>query len=161
MPDQSYRVPIIVAVIGVLGTLGAALIANWDKLFGHATQAAVPTASIAASPLTPVAPVVVTSSLAGTWIDAVNPGIISTIAQEGNALRFTRIGSLPNGVAFESNGTGTVSGQQVSTQYVAKYQTGITSSGQCAGSVLEQATTIDLRCTDSLLGSFQSTSVRR
>lgn len=30
---KSYRVQIIVAVVGLIGVLGAALIANWDKLF--------------------------------------------------------------------------------------------------------------------------------
>ncbi len=32
--ERSHRVQIAVAVIGVVGTLGTALLANWDKVFG-------------------------------------------------------------------------------------------------------------------------------
>jgi hypothetical protein len=32
-PSTNHRVAITIAVIGVLGTLGAALIGNWDKIF--------------------------------------------------------------------------------------------------------------------------------
>jgi hypothetical protein len=31
--ESSHRVAIVVAVIGVVGTIGAALIGNWDKMF--------------------------------------------------------------------------------------------------------------------------------
>jgi hypothetical protein len=33
MSQNSHRVAIVVAVIGVIGTIGAALIRNWDKIF--------------------------------------------------------------------------------------------------------------------------------
>ena len=33
MAELNPRVAIIVAIIGIVGTLGAALIANWDKIF--------------------------------------------------------------------------------------------------------------------------------
>jgi hypothetical protein len=33
MSRSSHRVAIVVAVIGVIGTIGAALIGNWDKIF--------------------------------------------------------------------------------------------------------------------------------
>jgi len=32
MADQSHRVTILIAVIGVIGTITAALIGNWDKI---------------------------------------------------------------------------------------------------------------------------------
>ena len=38
MSDSSHRVQIIVAVIGLIGVLGAAVIANWDKIFGPVMQ---------------------------------------------------------------------------------------------------------------------------
>ena len=45
MPDTSSRTTIIVAVLALIGTLGAALIASWDKLFprnqGQPSQAKV------------------------------------------------------------------------------------------------------------------------
>ncbi len=34
MTRKSYRIEIVVALIGLLGVLGGALIANWDKVFG-------------------------------------------------------------------------------------------------------------------------------
>jgi hypothetical protein len=36
--SKSYRVQIIVAVIGLVGVLGGALIANWDKVFDSKTN---------------------------------------------------------------------------------------------------------------------------
>jgi hypothetical protein len=33
MSQNGHRVAIVVAVIGVIGTIGAALIGNWDKIF--------------------------------------------------------------------------------------------------------------------------------
>lgn len=34
MADETHRTAIVVAIIGVLGTLSAAVVSNWDKLFG-------------------------------------------------------------------------------------------------------------------------------
>jgi len=40
MSRSNVRVPIVVAIIGLVGTLGAALIANWGKIFPPGTTAA-------------------------------------------------------------------------------------------------------------------------
>ena len=161
MAETSSRTPLLVAVIGVIGTLGAALIANWDKLTGHAgpppaisTEAATPSARLPPPATMPL-------NLSGSWRDAANPATTSTVVHEGQTMRFTRVGKLSNGVAFESTGTGSVVGTQISTQYAAKFQSGDLSSGQCVGSAAPDGATLILQCTDSLLGRFQSTSLRQ
>lgn len=162
MAEHSSRTPILVAMIGVAGTVGAALIVNWDKLFSKAEPPpkVTPTGTPDAAPAT-TAPAMPVPQLAGIWRDAANPSIVSTMTQEGNMLRFTRTGSLPNGIVFESNGSGSLDGLRLSTQYVARYANGQSSSGQCTGTVAATATSIALQCMDTLLGSFQSSSVRR
>jgi hypothetical protein len=161
MAEHSYRIPIFVALIGVAGTIGAALIANWDKLFSKAEPAPQVAPTTPATGLTVATPATPALQLAGVWRDAANPSIVSTITQDGNRIRFARTGSLPNGVAFESDGSGTLDGLRLSTQYVARYLNGQSSSGQCTGTVTPTATSIALQCVDTLLGSFQSASVRR
>lgn len=34
MADQNHKVTIFVAVIGLIGTVGAGVVSNWDKIFG-------------------------------------------------------------------------------------------------------------------------------
>lgn len=67
---------------------------------------------------------------------------------------------LPNGVRFESAGSGTLQGRRIFSRYTAKYQNGASSSGECAGTVSPDAARIDMACTDTLLGSFSSVSAR-
>lgn len=50
--QSNHRVPIAIAIIGVVGTLGAALIANWDKIFPPPPQ---PVSTVAPA-VTPVGP---------------------------------------------------------------------------------------------------------
>jgi len=38
MPEKSYKVEIVIATIGLIGVLGAAIIANWEKLFSLKSQ---------------------------------------------------------------------------------------------------------------------------
>lgn len=38
MPDTGYRTQILIAVIGLVGVLGTALISNWGKIFGDKDQ---------------------------------------------------------------------------------------------------------------------------
>ena len=183
MPEPASRVPIIVAFIGVVGTVTAAVVANWDKLFHASPTAVVAAPAATAAQRTPAAPPensqrtpalppensqrtlapppLVARTLSGTWRDAGDPATVSTLVQDGRALQFRRVGVLANGIAFESNGNGTVDGQQVATQYVARYQNGSASTGHCAGSVNATTDAIVLRCSDSWLGTFDSTAVRR
>jgi len=99
--------------------------------------------------------------LSGTWRDVTYPGIVSSITQDGLQFRFTRTGVLPNGVGFQSNGGGAVSGDRVALQYLARYNNGQVSQGQCEGALSDARDSIELVCSDNLMGTFQSVSVRQ
>ena len=171
MADSNHKVAIIVAVIGVTGTLGAALLANWDKVFGRAAPAgpSVLPASVAPTPAatsavapaaTPVAKPAV-PSLTGNWRDSTGPNNISRVRQVGNSFQYARQGSLANGTGFDdATGSGTLDGQQLVSSYQARYGNGAVSSGTCSGSVSADATRMELQCVDSLLGAFSSVAVR-
>ena len=177
MAEPNHRVTIVVAIIGAVATLGAALIANWDKVFTRAPQAATRAEPVAETPVqaAPPADPVQTAPpdpvqlippadpnprIAGVWRDSLYPNNGSKIVQDGSAFQFTRWGVLDNGVGFESAGSGTLDGRQVASRYIAKYQTGASSSGQCSGSVSMDSRRIELSCSDSLLGIFSSVSIR-
>jgi hypothetical protein len=199
MSESSSRIPIVVALITAVASVGVAFIANWDKLLARPAASSgvspvpvatpAPTASPAPAPAP--APVTVTESpspalaparardqepaerpaaftqaprpptVAGTWRDVTYPGIVSSISQEGPQFRFARSGMLPNGVAFQSSGAGTLSGDHVALQYLARYNNGQVSQGGCEGALSEAGDEIELLCSDSLLGGFQSVSVRQ
>ncbi len=173
MAEPSHRVTIIVAILGLVGTLGAALISNWDKIFPRvprATTTTEPAAGTSVQAAPPAAPPTAPPPLAhsadlalritGVWRDSMYPSNLTEITQDGRDFRFRRRGVLPNGVGFESVGTGTLVGRQVRSQYTATYKTGATSSGRCSGAVSMDSRQIELSCSDTLLGSFASISIR-
>jgi hypothetical protein len=148
MPESSHRVTIVVAVLGVIGTLGAELIGNWDKIVPPPPK---PSSKIA-SPV---------PDIRGVWLDSNYRSNSSYITQDGNSFQFTRRGVLPNGLAFESSGSGTMTGQRFTSNYNAKYQSGATSVGDCSGTVSPDGMRMDLQCIDSLLGAFPGTAIRQ
>jgi hypothetical protein len=185
MADTNHKVAIVVAVIGVTGTLGAALLANWDKVFGRQAQAGptvaagspaqttaqttvqVPMQTPMQAPVQATAPAPATTagpgvapSLTGDWRDSTGPNNVSRVRQVGNSFQYARQGTLPNGTGFEASGSGTLEGRQVFTSYQARYANGSVSSGSCVGSVSADATRMELQCTDSMLGAFPSIAVR-
>lgn len=155
MADSNHKVAIGVAVIGVAGTLGAALLANWDKVFGRPAQT-----SPAAVQVAPPAAPRVAASLTGNWRDSTGPNNTSRVRQVGNGFQFSRQGTLPDGTGFDAAGTGTVDGLQIASSYQARYGNGTVSSGTCSGTVSADATRMDLQCVDSLLGAFSSVAIR-
>lgn len=175
MADSNHKVAIVVAVIGVTGTLGAALLANWDKIFGRAPPAAAaapavlpapaaatPAATPAVAPAaTPTAKPAAVPSLTGDWRDSTGPNNISRVRQTGNSFQYARQGSLANGTGFDATGSGTLDGQQLVSSYQARYANGAASSGTCSGSVSADATRMELQCVDSLLGAFSSVAVKQ
>jgi len=189
MPESSHRVTIVVAVIGVIGTLGAAIIGNWDKLFPPDVRPyesvvpaspPVPTPSVKSPVDTETKPPPVRTEpsasinnwdksvppppvldIRGVWLDSNYRSNSSHITQEGDSFRFTRRGVLPNGVAFESSGSGTMTGQRFTSNYNAKYQSGDTSVGDCSGTVSPDGMRMELQCMDSLLGAFPGTAIRQ
>lgn len=155
MADPNHRIAIVVAVIGVIGTLGAALLANWDKVFGRSHPASPSAPAAAAAPEARSLP-----DIAGRWRDSAAPPVTSSITQAGASFRFSRQGSLPNGLTFSSSGSGKLEGRQITSSYEARYSQGAVSTGTCAGSLSADATRMELQCSDSLLGAFTSSAVR-
>lgn len=176
MQESNSRVAIAVAVIALIGTLGGALIANWDKIFEPsprpAPRAESPqTARTEPRPLEEPAPrttrteprpsAELVPNIGGVWLDSNYPDNGSRITQDGNRFRFTRWGVLPNGTRFESSGSGTITGQRFTSNYTARYQTGATSAGDCSGTLSPDRTHMDLSCNDSLLGTIPVTAIRQ
>lgn len=154
MSDANHPIAIVVAVIGVLGTLGAALIGNWETLFppssGPLSETRFPEATgIGASPSAGRPP-----NIAGLWRDRDDPRNRSQVIQEGDTFRFTRWGVLPNGVEFSSSGSGTINGRQLASRYDTRYHSGTTSAGECWGMVSANGARLELTCRDSLFGTF-------
>jgi hypothetical protein len=166
MADSSSRTTITAAVIGVIGSVLVALIANWDKFTGAPNAITTPPiqSSAPAQPVPTVPPkddVPSVTNIAGTWRDVNYPTNGSRIVQEGNSFQFNGWGVLPQGIGFESVGAGTITGQSVTTTYTARYQDGSTSSGSCSGTVSGDGSRMTSTCTDSELGTFVSSGQRQ
>ncbi|HKY01886.1 MAG TPA: hypothetical protein VJM53_04980 [Burkholderiales bacterium] len=190
----------IVALFGLAGTLGAALIANWDKIFGKptppqetvqpaeaprletpreppdrvgdrttdrkiATRTAQDTADTEkdsadvseSEPLPPPARSTRAQKMlpiTGMWRDLTYPGIQTHFEQSGDQFEFVRFGTLPDGLAFRTQGAGRLNGVEVESRYTAQYANGSYSQGVCAGAVSAQGRQMELQCNDSLLGTF-------
>ena len=156
MSDTSNRVTIVVAIIGVVGTIGAAVIGNWDKIF---PPPALPKKIETVSAKTPTARAV--SNISGVWRDVEYPSNSSQLSQDGNRVHFTRRGVLPNGVRFESSGSGTATGQSFNSDYSARYSSGATSMGNCSGTMSIDGKFMKLTCSDSLLQTFSLSAIRQ
>lgn len=111
MAESSPRVAITVALIGVAGVIGAALIANWEKVVGPSqVHPSTPDRGPSAGVEPPPPEVRPNLNISGTWVDTNLPGTTSQFTQNGESFRFTRRGMLQNGVGFEASGSGTMSG---------------------------------------------------
>jgi len=161
MADPSHRVTITVAIIGLAGTLGAALLSNWDKIFSRAPQADVVNEQLPKKTNPIEAPLAdPTPNISGAWRDSDNPDNRTKVSQVGNRFSFTRSGTLSNGIRFESSGTGNLVGSRLMSRYTARYQSGDMSSGECNGSVSSDAMRIEQSCSDSFLGVFANIAER-
>lgn len=176
--ESSRRLIIVVAIIGLIGILGTAIINNWDKFFSPSLKPSMetslpqptPTKSNSPSKIDkpaiqrpkpqPSAPAVKVQNINGLWRDSNYSSNTSQVTQDGNRFHFTRRGILPNGTRFESSGIGTLTGQRYTSHYNAKYQSGAVSTGDCSGAVSRDGMHIDLNCKDSLLGSVPITADR-
>ena len=166
MAESSYRATIITAVIGLIGSVVVAVITNWDKftgVSGHGEKASVQTpapvrpANPADTPGESSASVV---DISGNWRDPNNPGNGSQISQAGGSFQFNGWGVLPNGVPYESVGSGTITGRAVASTYRARYQNGWVSQGNCTGNLSGDGSRLTSTCTDSVLGTFVTAGVR-
>ena len=170
MASTGTNATIVAAVIGVIGSVAVALITNWDK-FARKPESpptqTQPTTAIAPQPApTPERkPVRVEPApeinIAGRWTDPANYLNGSIIAQNGNSIRINGWGYLPTGLAYESSGNGSVTGQTVTSSYTARYANGRTSQGNCQGTITPDGLKITSTCTDNILGTFVSVGVRQ
>jgi hypothetical protein len=165
MLDSNSKVLISCAVIGVVGTIGAALISNWDKFSPHSqTTDTVESDLIKPIPAPkpihePAPPSEAILDISGVWQDAGFPSNTTRITQHGKKLELARSGVLPTGIRFESSGIGELSGQSVATKYNTRYQNGLTSTGECFGQVSPNGAMI-VNCTDSILNTFSISLLR-
>ncbi len=97
----------------------------------------------------------------GVWRDSNYQSNLSHINQDGNSFNFQRRGVLPNGTRFESVGSGTITGHRFTSHYKATYQGGVTSVGDCSGTVSPDGMRMEIICSDSLLGPFSSPAFRQ
>jgi hypothetical protein len=85
-------------------------------------------------------------NIAGSWRD--NRGIMYSIAQEGDAFRFSA-GISCRGNYFETSGRGTISGHRVESNYSSS----LPSEGKCSGTILVKGTEMSSYCNDTICGA--------
>jgi hypothetical protein len=125
---------------------------------GASVDKGIPSNGIAVPPRLPIeAPVI---SIAGTWYDPQRPGNYSVITQQGRSFAYEGHGSLLNGLAFRTNGTGTIDGEVIISTYSTWYSNGYQSSGRCEGRVVGNGARMESMCADSVVGQFGVHGVR-
>jgi hypothetical protein len=99
------------------------------------------------------------SNISGIWHDTADPTSEARISQQNDQFEFTKTGALVSGVRYEISGKGKLWGNTFTAEYLARYQTGITSTGTCWGASprdgFETAT-----CKDTVLGVYMASMVR-
>ena len=167
MSDSSHRTAIIAAVIGVIGSIVVALISNWDKFSDSPKRIDIPTIqpSTPTHPVQPITPsrndIAAVINIAGSWRDPNSPNDGYRITQEENLFQFNGWGVLPQGIRFESIGSGTVTGQDVNSTYTTSYQNGWVARGSCSGTASSDGSRMTLTCTDNISGTFVISVVRQ
>lgn len=145
----SHRTQIIVAVIGVIGVIAAAVIARWGLPVGGGASAPTETRPRTEPEASP-RPVL---AIGGRWVD--NWGAEFNVTQSGHRFQFTGTGSACRG-PFTSQGSGMVSGLRTESTYRTAYST-----GSCSGAISSDGSRIVNDCTDSVCGPFRSVAERR
>lgn len=84
----------------------------------------------------------------------------SAIIQEGNRFRFTTWGAV-QGDSFMSSGSGTITGRNFESSYIAQYVSGRQSKGECSGTISSDGTRMTSTCNDSIWGTFVSDALRQ
>jgi hypothetical protein len=157
---NAQRTQVLIALIGVVGALGAAALANWDKLF---PPPAAPSAPIAVAPVAipaqqktqvpvpqPAAsepvPLITVADVSGLWVD--NFGSRYTIRQEGSAFSFDAFNSM-NGVRV--TGRGTLNGEAFDFEYNTNTQV----VGGCKGTLSADRNTMAANCVDTETPAYE------
>lgn len=157
-------VSLIVAIIALVGTIGAAIISNMDKIWPDSSSASGPSSSTSApSPSSSVSSATVASSpqpppsptpvnITGRWRN--NFGHITDVIQQGDTASATATGIACKG-PFNSTINGTITGNVFDSTYQSTYST-----GRCRGTVSADGTRMTSSCSDSICGLFETTSVK-
>jgi hypothetical protein len=168
MELTNSKTQIIIAIIGLVGVLGGALFANWEKVFPR-ERSARQEVSIETSPAPPkdegleTGGSTTTSSqqaelkaasqpnIGGVWRDAF--GGIYNITQSGNRFEFTT--SNP-GNGYASRGSGTINERTVESVF----KSNLPSTGSGTGTISADGKQITGTCYDSTLGQYVLTLYR-
>lgn len=175
MSESGTNATIVAAIIGVIGSITVALISNWDKFFPKqavtppaptitgdtgTSHGATTTGKIEVTTIPPaIAPARI--DIGGTWYNPAAPANGSFIVQQNNDFQFKGWGMLPQGIAYESKGSGEIIAQTVTYNYIAQYQNGWASQGNCSGTVSANGSQLTATCTDNLLGTFVSSGIKQ
>lgn len=143
-------VSLIIAIIALAGTIGAALISNVDKIWPNPSSGSVPSSTVASSPQQTPSPAPL--NISGKWRD--NFGTITDVIQRGDTVTATASGIACRG-PYDSTGTGTITGNILESTYRSSYST-----GRCRGTVSSDGMRIISTCHDSVCGPFESSSVK-
>jgi hypothetical protein len=154
------KIQIIVAVIGLVGALGAAYINlvgteklenNTDK---HNNTNSYDRNNSSREKQNQI------PDIDGYWRDSIYPSNTSKIRQNGNIYSFSADGFL-NGIKFTSSGNGTITGNIITSKYRTRYLNGSSStSGACSGTISSDTMRIVMSCRDQYLGTYPLTSIR-
>lgn len=151
-------VTLVVAIIALFGTLGAALISNMDKIWPKPNSPDSPSVSsstVASSPQLPPSPAPRSPApldITGKWRD--NFGNTTDIIQHGDAVTATGEGMACRG-PYNSTLSGTIIGNTLESTYQSSY-----SIGRCRGTISADGMRITSSCSDSVCGPFEASSVR-
>jgi hypothetical protein len=101
----------------------------------------------------PSSPVEQNANINGFWRD--NRGTTYQVSQRGTAYSFRA-----SGANFITDGTGTVRGRVLESDYQTQYADGSRSSGHCTGTVSADDGQVHSTCFDSVYGRSESIAVR-
>src|SRR5262249_6560321 len=153
------KTQIILGVLTLIGVLGGALFANWDKLFHQPSPKPTPPVEKKSPDPSPSRSDVSTPSpeinISGVWRDT-TWGNTSQITQQGSKFNFTASGRACVGGYFQSSGSGTIRGDSVESDYQSNF-----SQGHCSGTVSSDGRRMTSICKDTVCGQFQSSSVKQ
>jgi len=167
-PSGNYRPQILVALIGMAGVLGAAALANWDKLTG--TRNAAPTVAASPQPAAPSAAGAVDNAvkaapdtdagptlaalpdISGKWRS--DDGYSFVVTQDGRDYSFQQYA--PGG-AWSDSGSGKLTGRKVAHDF----RTPDIAAGQCSGEVASDGQSISGNCHDKAGGTPWSFRIDR
>ncbi|HKE92919.1 MAG TPA: hypothetical protein VKB34_01320 [Povalibacter sp.] len=118
------------------------------------TPAAADTATVSPAVQQQEMPIEKAPRVVGTWQD--NWGTVTLVTQNGSSFQYTAVGTSCLG-PFRSSGSGTINGANVRS----RYESTLPSEGTCSGTLSADGQELTSTCSDSVCGTFVSTSVRQ